>query len=56
MENYTSALRRDIALLNVYLQVITPHMDEEDPEQGTIKVVEVEDVDQGLNVPAMDVV
>ena len=55
-ENATGAVRREIVNFNVYLQEITTHKSEEDLGGDTIKVVEVEDVDQDVKVPAMDVV
>ena len=43
-------------LLNVDIQLVTPHKAEEEPEEELIEVVDVEEVDQGLKVPVMDLV
>ena len=43
-------------LLNVDIQVVTPNKAKEHMEEEIIKVVEVEEVDQGLKVPDIDVV
>ena len=42
-------------LLDVNIQVVTTHKAREDLEEEVIKVMKVEDADQGLNVPDMDV-
>ena len=54
-DNVIGAIRRGVVLLDVNIQVVTTHKAREDLEEEVIKVMKVEDVDQGLNVPDMDV-
>ena len=54
-DNVIGAIRRGVVLLDVNIQVVTTHKAREDLEEEVIKVMKVEDADQGLNVPDMDV-